>query len=566
MSAEDPVSTESRTISDRAQVRRTLPSQRTMISWLFAARTLLAVVTLFGAALFWTDAPDISFIVSVAVLIAFTITAYGWWSVWVRETEPGLWFLHAQAVVDLGLTATLVHFSGGVTSPFTSLYIVFISAYAILMPPWSGAMVTVVASGVYATEAVWFNPTGIDVGVGGQVAVFAAVFVIVATLGHRLRQASVEQHTLRSELVRIRLEADDILRNIRSGVLTIDSLGRLAFINPTAERLLQIDGASAMGLPVLDQLKGRSSELWAAMVAGIRHGRKVNRGEGFILQEDGPMFPIGLTTTTFEHGSARTPSVTALFTDISDSKQLQELHLRAQRLEAVAALSASLAHEIRNPLASIRSSVEQLAQSAQAAHAGQDEQILANLIMQETDRLSRLLSEFLDFSRVRATNFIPVDLHAIVQSAARLVREHPDCGSDLTIDIEGSATVIDGDEDLLHRVAANLLLNAAQAAHGPVTVSVGVGVADASDLPVGSGVESPVRLQIRDNGPGIPDEIVDDLFQPFVTGRAGGTGLGLAIVQRAVDAHRGLVIVDSSTEGTTFTIFFPSKWQAEEAA
>jgi signal transduction histidine kinase len=207
--------------------------------------------------------------------------------------------------------------------------------------------------------------------------------------------------------------------------------------------------------------------------------------------------------------------------------------------------------------------VEQLARSA---HAGEDEQTLATLIIQETDRLSRLLSEFLDFSRVRATNFIPVDLHSIVQAAARLVREHPDCGSDLTINIEGSATVIDGDEDLLHRVAANLLLNAAQAAQGPVTVSVGVGVADASDLPSGSGVEDPVRLQIRDNGPGIPDEIKDDLFQPFVTGRSGGTGLGLAIVQRAVEAHRGLVIVDSSTEGTTFTIFFPSKWQAEEAA
>jgi two-component system sensor histidine kinase PilS (NtrC family) len=562
MNAEEPVSTESRTTADRAQVRRTLPSQRTMISWLFAARTLLAVVTLFGAALFWTDAPDISFIVSVAVLIAFTITAYGWWSVWVRETEPGLWFLHAQAVVDLGLTAILVHFSGGVTSPFTSLYVVFISAYAVLMPTWAGAIVTTVASGAYAAEAVWFNPGGIDVGVGGQVGVFAAVFVIVATLGHRLRQASVEQHTLRSELVRIRLEADDILRNIRSGVLTIDSLGRLAFINPTAERLLQIDGASAMGLPVLDQLKGRSSELWAAIVAGIRHGRKVNRGEGFILREDGSMFPIGVTTTTFEHGSAKTPSVTALFTDISDSKQLHELHLRAERLEAVAALSASLAHEIRNPLASIRSSVEQLAQSA---HSGEDEKVLGNLIMQETDRLNRLLSEFLDFSRVRATNLVPVDLLAIVQAAARLVQQHPDCCDNVTMNIEGPATVIDGDEDLLHRVVANLLLNAAQAAQGPVTVSVALGGADVSDLPQGSGVENPVRLQIRDTGPGIPTEIIDDLFQPFVTGRAGGTGLGLAIVQRAVDAHRGLVMVDSSTEGTTFTIFFPSKWQAEEA-
>ena len=562
MNAEDPVSTESRTPADRARVRRTLPSQRTMISWLFAARTLLAVVTLFGAALFWTDAPDISFIVSVAVLIAFTLTVYGWWSVWVRETEPGLWFLYAQAVVDLGLTATLVHFSGGVTSPFTSLYIVFISAYAILMPPWSGAMVTAMAGAAYAVEAVWFHPGAIDVSVWGQAVVFTAVFVIVATLGHRLRQASMEQHTLRSELVRIRLEADDILRNIRSGVLTIDSLGRLAFINPTAERLLLIDGAAAMGLPVLDQLKSRSSELWAAIVAGIRHGRKVNRGEGFILREDGSMFPIGLTTTTFEHGSAKTPSVTALFTNISDSKQLQELHLRAERLEAVAALSASLAHEIRNPLASIRSAVEQLAKSA---HAGEDEQVLANLIIRETDRLNRLLSEFLDFSRVRATKFATVDLHAIVRAAARLVQEHPDCGGDVTINIEGSATMIDGDEDLLHRVAANLLLNAAQAAQGPITVSVVVGMADESDLPHGSGVEDPVRLQISDDGPGIPPEIADDLFQPFVTGRPGGTGLGLAIVQRAVDAHRGLVMVDSSTEGTTFTIFLPSKWQAEEA-
>jgi PAS domain S-box-containing protein len=439
---------------------------------------------------------------------------------------------------------------------------VFISAYAILMPPWSGAMVTAMAGAAYAVEAVWFHPGGIDVSVWGQAVVFTAVFVIVATLGHRLRQASMEQHTLRSELVRIRLEADDILRNIRSGVLTIDSLGRLAFINPTAERLLLIDGAAAMGLPVLDQLKSRSSELWAAIVAGIRHGRKVNRGEGFILREDGSMFPIGLTTTTFEHGSAKTPSVTALFTNISDSKQLQELHLRAERLEAVAALSASLAHEIRNPLASIRSAVEQL---AKAAHAGEDEQVLANLIIRETDRLNRLLSEFLDFSRVRVTKFTTVDLHAIVRAAARLVQEHPDCGGDVTINIEGSATMIDGDEDLLHRVAANLLLNAAQAAQGPITVSVVVGMADESDLPHGSGVEDPVRLQISDDGPGIPPEIADDLFQPFVTGRPGCTGLGLAIVQRAVDAHRGLVMVDSSTEGTTFTIFLPSKWQAEES-
>jgi len=282
-----------------------------------------------------------------------------------------------------------------------------------------------------------------------------------------------------------------------------------------------------------------------------------------VLADDGSMFPIGLTTTTFAQGSNANPSVTALFTDISESKQLHELHLRAERLEAVAALSASLAHEIRNPLASIRSSVEQLARSS---HADEDEKFLAQLIVRETDRLSRLLSEFLDFSRVRATRFTPLDLRAVVAAATRLVEEHPDCGDKADIRIEGESLRVEGDEDLLHRVIYNLVLNAAQAGKEPVSITVRIGRAKADALPAGSGIESPVILQVEDDGPGIPAELRENLFQPFVTGRKGGSGLGLAIVQRAVDAHKGLVLVDSGTGGTCFTIYLPAKWSAEEAA
>jgi signal transduction histidine kinase len=304
--------------------------------------------------------------------------------------------------------------------------------------------------------------------------------------------------------------------------------------------------------------------MWAAMVAAIRHGRKVSRSEGTVQHDDGRVFPIGLSTTTFDRDADGRPSVTAIFTDISDLKKVQELNLRAERLEAVAALSASLAHEIRNPLASIRSSVEQL---ARAAHADEDDRYLAQLIVRESDRLTRLLNEFLDFSRVRATKFLPVDLQAVVTAAARIVREHPDRKADTEVRVQGQRIVLDGDEDLLHRIAANLLLNAAQAARGPTLITVSTGPAKPSDLPVGSGIEQPVRLDIRDNGPGIPDEVRDRLFQPFVTGRAGGTGLGLAIVQRAVEAHRGLVLVDSAPgKGTTFTIYFPARRAAEEPA
>ena len=538
-----------------------LPSPRRLIAWLFAARMVLAVATLLGASLSWTRSPDISFIVTISVLLAFTVTAYGWWAVWIKNRETGPLFLAVQAVVDLGLVTTLVHFTGGADSPLSALYVVVLAAYAVLLPLWVGIIVSLLASALYFLAGM-LGGGGLGLPFWGQVVIFNTVFGIVAALGARLRQAGAEQDTLELELRRVRLEADDILLNIRSGVLTVDGFGRLAFINPTAERLLGIDGSTQVGLPVLDHLKSKSSELWACLVAGIRSGRKVNRAEGIVFRSDGSSFPIGLMTTTFARETAQHPSVTALFNDISESKHLQELHLRAERLEAVASLSASLAHEIRNPLASIRSSVEQL---AAATGAGDDERVLATLIVREADRLSRLLSEFLDFSRVRAARREPVDLREIATAAVHLVEAHPDCHADTVLQVKGATTIIDADEDLLHRVVANLVLNAVQAAAGPVQVTVSIGPAMQSDVPRGSGIESPIRLDVQDDGPGIPDDIADRLFQPFVSGRPGGSGLGLAIVQRAVEAHRGLITVTSALgEGTTFTIFLPAKWSAEE--
>jgi signal transduction histidine kinase len=111
------------------------------------------------------------------------------------------------------------------------------------------------------------------------------------------------------------------------------------------------------------------------------------------------------------------------------------------------------------------------------------------------------------------------------------------------------------------------VLNAVQAAGGPIKIAVGIAAVSAAEIPHGTNLEQAVRLQVRDDGPGIPDEIRNRLFDPFVSGRAGGSGLGLAIVQRAVEAHRGLVLVESQPgAGTTFTIFLPAKMLAEDAA
>ena len=546
--------------SDQRAGRSSLPDQRTLLSWLFIGRLTLAVGILVGAGLVWTERPQESFLVSIAVVIALTFTAYGFYIVHLRRRRPGQTFLLIQALVDLVVVTTVVHFAGQPQSAFPALYVLVVAAYALLMPPATGALTAVLASALFLGDTLWTRAEAPDAAFWAQMLVFNLVFAIVAVLGHRLREAGMEQETLATELQRVRLEADDILRNIRSGVLTVDGLGRLAFINPTAERLLDLEGDALLGLPVLDQLKVRSAELWAATVAGIRSGRKISRGEGIVSHQAGRTFPIGLSTTTFRQETQEAPSVTAIFTDISDLKEVQELHARAERLESVAALSASLAHEIRNPLASIRSSVEQLARSR---HADEDERFLAGLIVRESDRLSRLLSEFLDFARVRVARAERVNMADILRAAATLAQTHPDRREGVRVTClvpERAPLYIEGDEDLLHRAIFNLALNAVQASPVDGEVRIEAGVVDAERMPLAADFEpGSIAVRVSDEGPGIPPEIRDRLFDPFFTTKPGGNGLGLAVVHRAIEAHGGLVFFDSAGRlgGTRFTVIIP---------
>ena len=244
--------------SDQRTGRSSLPDQRTLLSWLFVGRLILAVGVLMGAGLVWTERPQESFLVSVSVVIALTFTAYGAWVVHLQRREPGNTFLLIQAIVDLGVVTTVVHFAGQPQSAFPSLYVLVVAAYALLMPPAWGVLTAFLASAAFLGDALLSRAVVLDSPFWAQMVVFNLVFAIVAILGHRLREAGMEQATLATELKRVRLEADDILRNIRSGVLTVDGLGRLAFINPTARRLLDLEGEDLVGLPILDQLKSRS--------------------------------------------------------------------------------------------------------------------------------------------------------------------------------------------------------------------------------------------------------------------------------------------------------------------
>jgi signal transduction histidine kinase len=266
-----------------------------------------------------------------------------------------------------------------------------------------------------------------------------------------------------------------------------------------------------------------------------------------------------MMTTFTEHddtGTGRT--ATAIFQDISDHKRMEVLRLRAERLEGIAELSASLAHEIKNPLASIRSAVEQI---SRIPTVSADQQTLSALVMRESDRLSRLLSEFLDFARVRVTRTEMLDLGAVARGAANLASAHPDRDTSVRISCvapETGLVQLEGDEDLLHRAVFNLALNAVQASppSGEVRIEVARGSFD--PLPVGVSFHGDaVSLRVSDSGSGIPAEIRDRVFDPFYTTKANGSGLGLAVVHRAIEAHRGLVFVDTGVRGTRFTVILP---------
>jgi signal transduction histidine kinase len=239
---------------------------------------------------------------------------------------------------------------------------------------------------------------------------------------------------------------------------------------------------------------------------------------------------------------------------------IERLHTRAERLEAVAELSASLAHEIKNPLASIRSAAELL---AKVPAADDDTRTLTKLVQRESDRLSRLLSEFLDFARTGVTSVRKVDLVEVAHHAAALVSAHPDKPDRVTIRelFPSKPLVVVGDDDLLHRAIFNLLLNAVQASPPGGEVRIEAAELAYHQLPPQAErfTRGGMMLQVSDEGRGIPESIKDRLFEPFVTTKAGGSGLGLSIVHRAVEAHHGFILVDGNGKGagTRFTMILP---------
>jgi len=537
--------------------RQTILDPHRILRWVHLARLAISGAIFVAAVLAWRNADaSVTLVASLLITGALVFTSGSALYSGIQRKPLGAGFFYSQSLFDLVVVTTIVHVTGSATSQFAALYILVIAAASLLLPAAGGLLIAALGCVLYFADVIITPATPLDLGVWLQLGVFAAVALGSGYIAARLRQAGAGTQQLAAELVKVRLQAADILKNIRSGIVTVDASGELVYANPAASQLLGIPLDDHVGSRVLETISGAAPELARALGRAARDGTRTSRAEGTITAHD-RRFPIGLNTTRSE-GDAASATATAIFQDISDQKRLDTLNARAERLEAVAELSASLAHEIKNPLAAIRSAVETLGRSPRT---NADERTLADLIVRESDRLSRLLSEFLDFARVRVTKVEPLDLAAIARGAASLAAAHPDRPNDVEVVCVGAndKIVVEGDEDLLHRAVFNLTLNAVQASPDGGRVRVELAPLSMDQVPAGVSFDlGGIALRVSDDGPGIPVEIRDRLFDPFFTTKPGGSGLGLSIVHRAIEAHAGFVFVDSDDRGTRVTVLLPS--------
>ncbi len=522
---------------------------------------MAASTGIYMAALFvWSDVEQSQTLVASLIMTSatlFTVLSALYSEVYRRPLHPT--FLSAQSLFDLLLVTAIVHITGAGESQFTALYILVIASASLLLTTRLSLLVAALGCVLYFGDALISADDAATATLWMQLSVFGVVALTSGYIGAKLREAGLGSEQLAAELAKARLQASDILKHIRSGIITIDARGILRFANPTAESLLDMPLDAHIGEPIVARIEavapGLAKALQRAMVGGQRTVRTEDR-----VTTATRTFPIGLTTTQRDEARPGDPpdqaTTTAIFQDISDQKRLDVLHKRAERLEAVAELSASLAHEIKNPLASIRSAVEQLGRSPTATP---DEVVLSTLIVRESDRLSRLLSEFLDFARARVSRITKVNLAAVARGAAELATAHPDRSPGMTVDVHlPEEFIIEADEDLLHRAIFNLVLNAIQASPDTGVISVELENVNTDHTTGGPSFDlGAVALRVSDQGDGVSDDIRDRLFDPFFTTKPGGSGLGLSVVHRAIEAHGGFVFFDSDTRGSRVTVLLP---------
>lgn len=521
----------------------------------------LAAVTLFfnlRAGLPFMGPTQLGLLAVLGLVLGSTVV----FAAWPPRGEPRwLWRQQAEVTLDLLLATWLVFVTHGAESPFTFLYALPIIAAALFFPR-RGAMLTaglacVLLGAMFMLQSMGFLPmelegeSSVPPNTGRVVyllvfhyAVFFAVVWLAAQLGEQLQRTGRELRMTAQDLQALASLNRDIVSSLRSGLMAMDQDGLVRLLNPVAEEILGARAADSLGKPgteLLPPLRG--------LLAG--GPAQPGRAEAAVLQRvqvqhqrlPGPReVPVGLTLSALSRADGSAAGTLVHMQDLTELRALEAKMKKAERMAALGGMAAVLAHEIRNPLASISGAVQVLQGSSEL---GGDDRRLMEIILRETGRLDGLLGEFLAFARPKEPRRLACDLKALVEeSLTMFARSELGCGLEIAPELAEVRGLVDPDQ--LRQVLWNLLSNAAQAlaATGAGRGRIGVRLQRAP------GADGPsAQLEVSDDGPGVPPELRERVLEPFFTTREQGTGLGLAVVNQIVEAHGGQVELGAGPEG-----------------
>ncbi len=348
-----------------------------------------------------------------------------------------------------------------------------------------------------------------------------------------------------------------VLENVDRAVIALDSSGLVTLFNPTAQIYTGISDKQVLGKPFALLFAGQE-QLLALVSEAEQKGRTISDAENVQLTRAmAPPLPISVSVCPLLDMAGHQEGVVLLIRDLTRIKELEEAVRRADRLSMLGTLAAGLAHEIKNPLGGIKGAAQLLAQELKE-HPQVTE--YTQVMIREADRVNGIIEELMDLSNPRQTEWTEVNLTRTLNDIVLFQREaHRGQDIEFRLLLDPSIPPISGDENLLTRLFLNLIKNAGEAVTRQGLVEIRSRIsADVHMTQPGTKPVPFVVIDIFDNGCGIPEDALEQIFTPFFTSKSGGSGLGLPICQKIVTEHQGFMKISSTPdEGTTIRVALP---------
>jgi two-component system sensor histidine kinase PilS (NtrC family) len=459
-------------------------------------------------------------------------------------------------LLDTALVTSVVAATGGARSMFTFLYVLSVVVACVLLSRAGGLAIAAVSSALYAglvfgrtifpltvlLEAPGDTTTLEIVTIFLNTGTFVAVAFVAGGLAERFRSTQQELESKRANLRDLAAFTDLVFHSVGTGLVAMDREHRVTALNRAAEQITGFPPAAVMRKPW--GLFGDGIALAAVEREIETSGRGSTWREVTLRRPDGETVPVRMTFSALRAGDGRRIGLIAACEDLSAIRAMEARVRAADRLATLGRMAANIAHEIRNPLASLSGAVEVLAGGA----PDETRERLAQIVLKETGRLNGIIRNFLEYARPAPLDRAPVNVAEIVDEVLTLLEHRAEPGTLKTVREFSPSLVWTVDRQQFRQAVWNLCLNAIQAMPegGELRVTLGI-------------VGSTLVLRVHDTGEGIATADIPHVFEPFFSTKPDGSGLGLALVHRIVQDHGGEIDVASQPGlGSTFTITLPA--------